>query len=288
MDRMVVGIDGSTNSEQALGWALDRAAPRHARVEAVHTWQVFASGTIHGIAASDHEQLEHAAHVVLDGSVQRVVPDHPPVPVEQVVVPGPAAAALLEQSRDADLLVVGSRGRGGFSGLLLGSVSQQVVQHAPVPVVVVPEGGTAAVKGRIVVGVDDSRGARTALAWALRWAEREQAEVDVVLAYDSQLAWIDVDSDYEAQWLENARTKAEATLRRIVDDTVTGEEQIAVHQVVEEGAPAQVLLDRAKDADLVVVGTRGRGGFAGLLLGSVSQRCAQHSPCPVAVVPEPV
>jgi nucleotide-binding universal stress UspA family protein len=140
---------------------------------------------------------------------------------------------------------------------------------------------------RIVVGVDDSAGARAALAWAVRWAQRVTGELEVVLAFDSELAWIDGGSDYEAQWLENAKTKAEAVLRGIVRDVVTGDEGIRVHEIVQEGAPARVLLDRADGADLLVVGTRGRGGFAGLLLGSVSQRCVEHSRCPVVVVPEP-
>ncbi len=285
MYRMVVGVDGSSNSEQALAWALDHAPARDAGVEAVHAWQAFATGSFQGIVATDHDDLEQAAAELLDESIERAVVGHATTPIQRVLVPGTPATALLEQSRDADLVVVGSRGRGGFRGLLLGSVSHQVMQHAPCPVIVVPDGGNEPPKGRIVVGVDDSDSARAALAWAVDWAACDAAEIDVVLAFDSQLAWIDAGSDYEAQWLANAKAKAETALRGIVDDVVTGDQRAVVHQVVEEGAPARVLLDRGRDADLLVVGSRGRGGFAGLLLGSVSQRCVEHSHCPVAVVP---
>jgi nucleotide-binding universal stress UspA family protein len=282
---MVVGVDGSSNSEQALAWALDHAPARDAAVEAVHAWQVFSTGNFQGITATDHDVLEQAAAAVLEASVERATAGHPRTRIQRVLVPGAPATALLEQSRDADLVVVGSRGRGGFSGLLLGSVSHQVVQHAPCPAVVVPDGTDEPRKGRVGVGGDDSDGARAALAWAVQWAASDGAEIDVVLAFDSQLAWIDVGSDYEAQWLANARAKAESVLRDIVDDVVPEGRRAVVHQVVEEGSAARVLLDRGKDADLLVVGSRGRGGISGLLLGSVSQRCTEHSHCPVAVVP---
>jgi nucleotide-binding universal stress UspA family protein len=166
-------------------------------------------------------------------------------------------------------------------------VSHQLVEHAPCPVVVVPEDWEAAPTRRVVVGVDGSGGAQLALRWALDWAEPERAEIDVVLAVESDLAWIDVGSDYEQRWVARERAAAEAELRSTVDEVVPRSRRDAVHVAVEAGPPASALVDRAKDADLLVVGTRGRGGFAGLLLGSVSQRCAEHSPCPVAVVPPP-
>jgi nucleotide-binding universal stress UspA family protein len=141
---------------------------------------------------------------------------------------------------------------------------------------------------RIVVGIDGSPGSRAALEWAMREAERTGAEIDAVLAYDSGLAWIDVGSEYEAAIVERSAKHAQDELHRAMSESLSvGSSGVTVHPLVVEGAPAKVLVELGRDADLLVVGTRGRGGFAGLLLGSVSQRCVERSPCPVVVVPEP-
>ena len=141
---------------------------------------------------------------------------------------------------------------------------------------------------RIVVGIDGSPESRAALEWAVHEAEATGSEIDAVLAYDSGLAWIDVGSEYEAVIMEQSAARASDELHRTLEaippDELGG---VTVHPVVSAGAAARVLVEQAQDADLLVVGTRGRGGFAGLLLGSVSQRCAERSPCPVVVVPGP-
>jgi nucleotide-binding universal stress UspA family protein len=141
---------------------------------------------------------------------------------------------------------------------------------------------------RIVVGVDGSPQSRTALEWAVEQALRTGGDVDAVLAYNSGLAWIDVGSEAESLIVTRSAEVAKQTLH----DTIAAAElpddhSVRVHPLVVEGEPARVLVELAQHADLLVVGTRGRGGFAGLLLGSVSQRCAERSPCPVVVVPTP-
>jgi len=141
---------------------------------------------------------------------------------------------------------------------------------------------------RIVVGIDGSPQSRAALDWATHEAERAGGEIDAVFAYDSGLAWIDVGSQYEAVIVEHAAERAKQELHRALDDQANERPSpVVVHPLVVEGEPARVLVELAREADLLVVGTRGRGGFAGLLLGSVSQRCAERSPCPVVVVPAP-
>ncbi len=111
-------------------------------------------------------------------------------------------------------------------------------------------------------------------------------EIDAVLAYDSGLAWIDVGSEYQSAIVkhaaEHARTQLDLTLATMRPD---GQWPVAVHPLAVAGSPAEVLVEIARDADLLVVGSRGRGAFAGLLLGSTSQRCAERSSCPVVVVP---
>ncbi len=138
---------------------------------------------------------------------------------------------------------------------------------------------------KFVVGVDGSPGSRTALTWAVNQAKESHAEVTVVLAFSFELAWIDVGSDYQGTWMQNATEKAQHELHRIIAETLSEPSSVTVHGLVVEGEPAAVLVEIARHADLLVVGTHGRGGFAGLLLGSVSQRCAEHTPCPVVVVP---
>jgi nucleotide-binding universal stress UspA family protein len=135
--RVIVGVDGSPQSAHALGWACRRAETCGDTVRAVCAWSLGASGedwiAQPGVSAEGQRRAEHT----LREAVERVRSDHPAVNVETAVIEGPPARVLVELSADADLLVVGCRGRGGFSELLLGSVSQQCVHHARCPVTVV-------------------------------------------------------------------------------------------------------------------------------------------------------
>ena len=144
MARIVVGVDGSDGSREALRWALEEASCRDAVIEAVTVFSYPAPGVLLAmesmpVAAMDVAELRREASEVLDATVARVLEESAAdVEVVQEVLEGPVARRLLERSRDADLLVVGSRGLGGFRGLLLGSVGHQVVSHATCPVVVMP------------------------------------------------------------------------------------------------------------------------------------------------------
>ena len=143
MTRIVVGIDGSENAAAALAWAVEEGRRRGATVEAVHAWQEpVVGGTAAGLVPVpiDTEAFEQGSRQQLDEAVEAVVEDGADVDVQRLLVHDSAARALLDRAAGADLLVVGRRGHGGFMGLLLGSVSQQIVWHAPCPVVVVPPG----------------------------------------------------------------------------------------------------------------------------------------------------
>jgi len=134
---------------------------------------------------------------------------------------------------------------------------------------------------RIVVGIDGSPSSREALCWAVRQAALTGSVVDAVIA------WHDPSSYDGYGWLIADTSYAEVaakTLSETVDSVVTAGSGVTVRQRIMEGHPAQVLLDAADSADLLVVGSRGHGGFARMLLGSVSQHCVQHSPCPVLVI----
>ncbi len=142
---------------------------------------------------------------------------------------------------------------------------------------------------RIVVGIDDSAGSKAALRWALSTARSVGGEVKVVHSFESSVAWIDVGTKAAPQMADHDQHEAEALARRVIDEVLDSGDAdlrgvpLSVHAV--QGHPARVLLDEARDAELLVVGSRGRGGFAGVLLGSVSQRVAQHAVCPVVIVP---
>ncbi len=131
----MVGVDGSPPSLQALRWALRQAKATDASVEAVHAWQIpVAYGT--AVAVIPGENFAESARRALEESVDEVLAGRDDVQVERVAEQGLPAQVLIERSQGAELLVVGSRGRGGFKGLLLGSVSQHCVSHAHCPVVV--------------------------------------------------------------------------------------------------------------------------------------------------------
>ncbi len=138
--RIVVGVDDSEGSRAALRWALRESLLRDAVVDAVHTWSdpaLYAPYAL-GETVNVRTAMEEGARTLLATEVEAALRDCPGPRVEQVLVDGSASRSLIDASRGAELVVVGSRGRGGFTGLLLGSVSQQVAHHAHCPIVIVP------------------------------------------------------------------------------------------------------------------------------------------------------
>ena len=144
--RIVVGVDGSESSDAALAWAVRQAGLTGARIDAVSAWQIPATyGLGYAMASPD---LEKIAGQVLDAAIAKATAATPDVHIDPVVVQDNPAQALLDAAEGADLLVVGSRGRGGFTGALLGSVGQHCVQHAVCPVVVIRGHGGDAIHRR--------------------------------------------------------------------------------------------------------------------------------------------
>lgn len=138
MQRIVVGIDGSDTARQALQWAVAEAQVRDAALEVVHAWHTPAVAGYPYVAGFDPEDFEEIAHATVETTLAGVDTTGLTHPIERIVRQGGAASALLSAAKGADLIVVGSRGRGGFAELLLGSVSHQLAQHADCPVVIVP------------------------------------------------------------------------------------------------------------------------------------------------------
>ncbi len=138
-EQIIVGVDGSAAAREAFHWAAREAILRDATLTAVHAWDTpWAYWNGPAVPAVALPDVEKAQEALLGEEIEAVLAEHPATRIEAKIVNDLPARALLESAKDADLVVVGSRGRGGFSGLLLGSVSQQVVHHSPCPVVVVP------------------------------------------------------------------------------------------------------------------------------------------------------
>lgn len=301
-DVVLVGVDGSPPSLVALDWAAAYAQVHGFGLHLVCAYSVptFTAAALDGgYAALDDGAIADGARAVLEEAIARVAPLE--LRTTSAVATGDAAAVLVELSREAAMVVVGTRGRGGFAERLLGTVSSALPAHAHCPTVVVPyrrddrTGATAAdeLSGdetghlpvrRIVVGVDGSASAEAALERAVREAEAWQAELTALAAVPvgtstSFLAWLPSAIDHEAV----LRDVGEG-LEIVVDRALEGHPGVEARRHVLDGTAAQLLTEFSTAVDLVVVGSRGRGGFAGLLLGSTSQAVLHHASCPVMVV----
>jgi nucleotide-binding universal stress UspA family protein len=286
MEHIVVGVDESSSAGDALRWAVRERALRDARLSAVLVWTYLGQHHRSGDDVFQPKYGQQDAVAALAEFVKRTVPDEVDL-IDQVVVCDLPSRGLLDASAGADLLVIGSRGLGGFRGALLGSVSQQLAHHATTPLAIIRAGSAVRDRAeRVVVGVDGSEGSRLALGWALDAARVRGAHVTVVNSWEPPaLAMVGL-----AAIPEDDRA-GEAEARRLVEDSLAEVDANGLTDAIEirtvKGSPAAAILDAAESATLVVVGTRGLGGFHGLLLGSVSQHVIHHADCPVVVVPPP-
>jgi nucleotide-binding universal stress UspA family protein len=285
MGRIVVGVDESTAAAEAVRWAVRERHLRGGTLTAVLAWSFLGQhdGTSDDAFRPDYTEADAAS--ALRAIIARAVADEAET-IEQRVICDLPARALLEASEDADLLVVGARGLGGFRGMLLGSVSQQCAHHSKVPVAIVRESrpAEAGSSERIVVAADGSPTSQRALEWALDEARARHAALDVVHAWQPAIVPLVVPVtpvvDYPYLERDARRLVADQLARADLHGLVAPPEPLVV-----DDTPARAILDAAGSASLVVVGSRGRGGFAGLLLGSVSQHVVHHAPCPVVVIP---
>lgn len=279
---VVVGIDGSEGAAAALRWAHHEAQLRDLKLTAVMAWSYLDQHHPGGGHDFTPDYGQDQAGAALDAAVQETL-GADAGSVRANAVCDLAARALIEASAGAELLVVGARGLGGFKGLLLGSISQQCLHHARCPVAVIRHDAAAppVPTNRIVVGVDGSPSSQGALRWAAEEARLRQADLVVVHAWQMPYTGVYpyVGDAYDTAVFQRA---ADETVDQVLADIDVPEEVSVTRKVVYE-PPAKAILDAATDADLVVVGARGLGGFAGMLLGSVSQHVAHHATCPVVV-----
>ena len=271
--RIVVGVDGSVGAEHALGWAATQARLTGAELEIVT-----ASGR--GRALADPGTRGQSTEWGTNDATARAKNDAPGVAFTSKEVTGPPAPALIEESNDADLLVVGSRGRGGFPSLLLGSVSRKCVHEAHCPVVVV--GGTlrgADRHHRIIVGIDGSSSSIAAAEWAAMQAELTGDTLEALMTWEwpATYGWSPGAPEYDPQ---HDCDVIMGDVLRPIRDRHPG---IKIQAVVGEGHPAHHLVEASNRADLLVVGSGGEGELAEALLGSVTEHCVANAHCPVVV-----
>ncbi len=287
---IVVGIDASADAELALRWAFANAGLTGTRIRAVLAWGPGGRPrVVDDISPSiGVDDLEHAALQVLHDAVRRTHPGDLAVDVVERTVYDAPSDALVEESRDALMLVVGARGLARMRRMFVGSVTARCAQEAPVPVVVVRGPAPPEPDGRpILVGVDGSESSLAALRWAALQAGLRRVPLRVAHCWLPEppfdpacLPAFDPPAFDEAV-LEKA---ARLTLDTAVEQGLASRTDVAVEAVLVAGSAAHGLIVAARSAQLLVVGARGRGGFGGLLLGSVSHQVVTHAPCPVAVI----
>ena len=286
MGRIVVGVDGSEPGREALRWAQREARIHDHELTALLAWGLFDQLHVGGEPSFDPDYGPGDARTALAAVVGDTLGAEAAAGIRQVAVCDLPARALLDAARDADVLAVGPRGRGGLRELVLGSVSQACLHHAPCPVAVVRASDTTGPGPgngqRIVAGIDGSEASARALRWALGEARARGTTVEAVHAWHVpySLSFATAAVDFPA--FEDA---ARRLLDRMVDAAAAKASDVPVERVLVRASAADALLGAARNADLVVVGSRGVGGFRGLLLGSVSHQVAHHASCPVVVVP---
>lgn len=290
MNEIFVGVDGSEASNHAVHWAAREAVLHDVPLVIGHAMQKWL-----------YEMPEHAAHAhvgrwaredagrLLEDAASVARNAEPEVEVTTRLLSGDARPALLEAAVNASVLVVGGRGEGGFTGLLLGSVAHGVTSHADRPVAVV-QGPVGDPDRDIVVGVDRSAGSGAALDRAL--AEASARGVPLRAVY----AWRRISAAMTDAWIlasPGALLRAEhadadaarAALAETIAANAASYPDVKVVEELEVGHPTDVLVRAASNADLLVVGRRGDGMFPHTRVGSVSHGVLHHSPCPVMIVP---
>lgn len=288
---IAVGFDGSASASAALDWAAKDASQSGGtlRIISVVHYPGMPAGTVDSVPSLPASLLQRAHELVADaGSQAREFMDASKV--ETQIVVGTAAEALVRATESVQLLVVGNRGRSELLSTVLGSVSFAVAAHAQCPVIVVREG--AAVVGPqhgVVVGVDGSAAGDHALDVAADVAVRAGAPLRIISAWDLPAADSWALSYWEtasvgSDWARTQHHVAVTVGTAAVDRVQSQHPGLAATSEAHHGSAGAALNGASHDAGLVVVGSRGLGGFAGLVLGSVSHNAVHGSACPVMIV----
>lgn len=287
-ERIVVGVDGSAPSDAAIRWAAREAAMRNTNLTLLYVMPpapaVWGLGYAMAPLPLDYGEMQQEDGQRLLEAARRVA-ENALGPTQRVqmkteLVFATPVPTLVDVTKDAQMIVVGSRGQGAWRRGLFGSVSTGLIHHAHCPVAVIRGDEDAKARGDspVVVGIDGSPASE--LATAIAFDEASWRGVDLVAVH----AWIDADPPAIPRSLwPDFRSAAEATLAERLAGWNDRYPNVTVHRTVVFDQPARNLLEAAESAQLLVVGSHGRGGFAGMLLGSVGSTVVHAAHIPVIV-----
>ena len=279
---IIVGIDGTDSSNAAIDWAVREAGYRGLPLRVVHVFDWDWSIARYDFTSEYFDKGRSGAEAVVARADDRARKAASGIAVETDVLIGYPAPRLLEMARDAELMVLGHRGRGGFAGLRLGSVSQRVATHAPCPVVVVR--GRVDSDGPVVAGVDDSPAADLVLESAFAAADGQGCPLVVLRSYLPAIPlWLADVRPTEVNTSEQDATER-ADLQARLEPWRGKYPQVPVEVVLTHDGAAAALVQASERARLIVVGSRGHGPLAGALLGSAGLQLLHHADCPVHIV----
>lgn len=282
-NEIVVGFDGSAQSRAALRYAVAHARRTRAAVRVItvydHNWGAGRFGN----AAALEQTVRERHEKLVDDAIEEIRPFAGDIAITGTAVLGEPAPVLLDAARSAALTVLGNRGRGGFSSLLLGSVSQHVATHSRRPVVVV-RGGVDTATGPVVVGVGATDHSEHTIGAAFEEAVRRECAVIAIHAYELPAVYGAMAMSVLPYKPEDLREVEHAALDSALAPWRQKYPDVPVEPLVARGTAARVLVDVSSTAGLVVVGSQGHGGVAGTLLGSVGLQVLHHADCPVLVV----
>jgi nucleotide-binding universal stress UspA family protein len=289
--RIVVGIDGSPQSGKALEWAVARARLGGEQLELVNAYSTTPTLDFfgyHGVAAGQQVAwFMQFSEELLAAAAAHVGEVAPELSCAQSSRLGHPALMLSAASEGAVAVVVGRRGLGSAAGAVMGSVSNRLTVQAKCPLVVVGD-GELPTAGPIVVGVDDSPFGTNALRYAIAEAAVRGTSVRAVGAYQVTHQAIQADPELVTRLRADVEAEAEATIGGAIEQAQgTNPPRVTVDHVAVEGRAADAILSHAEDAQLIVVGTHGKGLLRRVLLGSVSRQVLNDAERPVAVVDLP-
>jgi nucleotide-binding universal stress UspA family protein len=280
---VVVGVDGSGSADRAVEWAAAEAARRGValRLVSAFSWTTSDHPVRHdGRVAQYRDQLLEAARHRLARAARIAEDTSPGTETAPQVEIGAPIEVLGSEARRAQLLVLGDRGLGGVAGLVLGSVAVALAARGACPVVIV-RGETRNTDGPVVVGIDESTVSEAALRFAFAAAAVRGAELVVLHAWSPTA--IDKALEPLMDW-DAVANKEDAAIAERLSGWGQKYPQVTLRRSVVRDGAARALVDASRGAQLVVVGSRGRGTAAGLLLGSVSHGVLHAAHCPVAIV----
>jgi nucleotide-binding universal stress UspA family protein len=277
---IVVGVDGSDDASRAVKWAADDAFRRRLPLRIVHVVERGPYDIPRFSAPEWPGTMVMNGRKVLLEAERTARRRQPYVEVSTELIEGSLIRVLREQAAGASEIVLGSRGLGGFTGALLGSVSTHVAGHAPGPVVVIRP-GQEEIHREVVVGVDDSPQCEPALAYAFKQAKLRGCVLRAIHAWQLPVHAFAPEAVCEMDEIRQAQ-------HQVVKDRLAAWQgkfpEVTVVEDVRSADPVDALTHASARADLVVVGSRGMGLIGSALLGSVSRGVLHHAHCPVAVV----